>query len=448
MEPASSSSASSNSASSNSAQGGPPTFTVGELCEAVKLAFQLNFPDELWLRGEVVDLKRPKSGHVYFTLCDPGELGRSVSASLAVTLLADRKYVVNQILKRSGGGVRMNDGVEVRIRGRLEFYPPSGRLSFLMTLIDPEYTLGRLVADRDRLLRALASEGLLRQQAALAVPLAPLRIGLVTSRGSAAEADFVQELAMSGMGFRVRTFHAQVQGSGSHGSIVRALRAAERHGCELIALVRGGGARTDLATFDSEEVARAIAATTVPVWTGIGHEIDRAVADDVAHRSFKTPTACAQALVETVSQFLTGLDARWATIAGLARTRLDAARGGLERRAALVTREARAGVGRAEERLDGRARRIEREATHVLRNAESTVALAATRAALADPARLLARGWSITRDGAGHLVRSAAAVAPGTALVTTLADGRLHSTVGPATSHALDLPESAPTDDR
>ncbi len=407
----------------------PPTFTVGELCEAVKLAFATCFPEEVWLRGEIVDLKRPKSGHVYFTLVDPGELGRAANAAISVTLLADRKYVVNEILKRSGGAVRVNDGVEVRIRGRLEFYAPTGRVSFRMTLIDPEYTLGRLAADRDRLMRALAAEGLLRRQSLLPMPVAPLRIGLVTSRGSAAEADFLHELAGSGIGFSVRTFHAQVQGSGSHASIVRALRAAERHGCELIAVVRGGGARTDLATFDSEEVARAIAGAGVPVWTGIGHEVDRSVADDVAHRSFKTPTACAQALADVVWTYLAALDARWQAIAGLARTRLDAAQAGLERRAALVVREARAGTHRAEQLLEGRARTIRREADHVLRAATSTLALAEARAAVADPARMLARGWSITRTAEGQLVRSPADAPAGTALVTTVDGGAVHSTV-------------------
>ncbi len=319
----------------------PPTFSVSELSTAIKLALETSFPTEVWVRGEITDLKRAKSGHVYFTLIEPNELGRGAAAQLPVTLLADRKYVVNQILKRAGGGVRMTDGVEVRLRAKLDFYAPNGRISLLMTVIDPEYTLGRLVADRDRLLRLLASEGLLRRQAELWLTPAPLRIGLVTSKGSAAEQDVLHELQRSGFGFEVRTFHAQVQGNQSPETVVRALQAAERQRCDVIALVRGGGARTDLAAFDAELIARAVAELTVPVWTGIGHEVDRSVADEVAHRSFKTPTACAAGLVARIEQFLHQVDSRWATIAGLATVRLDQADTELRRRSVLVHREGR-----------------------------------------------------------------------------------------------------------
>ena len=180
-------------------------------------------------------------------------------AKIPVVLLADRKHVVNQILTRAGGAVRMTDGVEIRLRGRIDFYAPGGRLSLRMTLIDPEYTLGRLMLERDRLLRTLAAEGLLRRQAGLVLSPAPMRVALVTSHGSAAEQDALTELQRSGFGFEVRTFHTQVQGAGAPETVVRALEAAHRDGFELVLLVRGGGARTDLVAFDAELVARAVA---------------------------------------------------------------------------------------------------------------------------------------------------------------------------------------------
>lgn len=407
------------------------TFSVGELCATLKLAFEQLFPEEIWVRGEVSNLSRPPSGHVYFDLVERAGLGRPVSAKLPVALLADRKYVVNQILKRAGGAVRMTDGVEVRLRGRIDFYPPTGRVSLLMTLIDPAYTLGQLAADRDRLLRQLTAEGLVGRQHGVWLSPAPLRVGLVTSRGSAAEQDVLHELAASGVGFEVRTFHAQVQGNGAAESVVRALAAAHRHGCELVLLVRGGGARTDLATFDAEIVARAVATCDIPIWTGIGHEIDRSVADELAQRAFKTPTAAAAALVERVREFLGQLDARWNVLRGLARTRLDRAETELNRAAALLTRDGRTALRSAEVGLRARQDRISVQARHLLARAESRLDVAEAKASGADPQRALARGFSLTRRVSdGRLVRRTDQVAEGDELLTELARGVLHSTVG------------------
>ncbi len=406
------------------------TFSVGELCATLKLAFEQLFPEEIWVRGEVSNLSRAPSGHVYFDLVERAELGRPMSAKLPVALLADRKYVVNQILKRAGGSVRMTDGVEVRLRGRVDFYPPAGRLSLLMTLIDPAYTLGQLAADRDRLLRQLAAEGLIGRQQGLWLSPAPLRVGLVTSRGSAAEQDALHELAASGLGFEVRTFHAQVQGNGSAESVVRAIAAAHRHGCELILLVRGGGARTDLAAFDAEIVARAVAGCEVPIWTGIGHETDRSVADELAQRAFKTPTAAAAALVERVGGFLGQLDARWDALQGLAWARLGRADTELNRAAALLARDGRTALRSAETGLGARRDRIGVQARHLLARAESRLDVAEAKAMGADPQRALARGFSLTRRASdGSLVRRAEQVVAGEELMTELAAGVLHSTV-------------------
>jgi exodeoxyribonuclease VII large subunit len=406
-----------------------PTFSVGELCDAVRLAFERSFPGELWVRGEIRDLKRPPSGHVYFDLVDPGELGRSSAAKISVALFANHKAIVNRILRKSGGAVRMTDGVEVRLRGQLQFHPPAGQLKLVMSLIDPAYTLGRLAADRDRLLRQLAAEGLLERNGSLPLSPAPLRIGLVTSAGSAAAHDFLEELRGSGLGFRVTCVDTRVQGAGAAESIGAALREAVRRGVDVVALVRGGGARTDLAVFDHEAVVRAVALAGVPVWTGIGHEIDAALADEVAHRSFKTPTACAAGLVERVASYLGEAEARWAAIVGVATTVLAREDAAIGAAAARLARDTHAALRLAEAGLGESRRRLGREAAIALRAADEGVVRRSALVGALDPARALARGWSITRDAAGRLVTDPAAVSPGDELVTEIAGGELRSTV-------------------
>jgi exodeoxyribonuclease VII large subunit len=448
-----------------------PTFSVGELADAIGNAVRASFRDEVWVRGEIHDLSRPASGHVYLTLVEQRDDGSK--ASLSVMLSAANKVAVNRALTRAGGAVRMVDGTEVRIRGRLDWYAPRGSLQLRMTAIDPAYTLGQLELARAELLARLEAEGLVGRNRSLAMPLVPLRIGLVTSQDSAAEADFLDELTRSGWSFHVIAVDARVQGPGAPRAIARGLASASARACDVIALVRGGGARTDLACFDDEAVARAIALCPVPVVTGIGHETDRSLADELAHTAEKTPTACAQMLAGRVGEQMALVEGLWTTVARRAERGLSAHEAAVRAHAGRAQRSTRASLAGAAARLDAhsaRARRAGAVATIradqrlgrdlgritgaarvQLRDAATTLAAAdrrlATRAPRAlgeaervlegvearvralDPRRALARGWSITTTAAGRIVRSPADVAAGDALVTRLAGGQVRSTV-------------------
>ena len=448
-----------------------PTWSVTDLADAIGNALRATFRDELWVRGEIRDLSRPQSGHVYFTLTDPATGG--TGASISVMLHARQKSAVNATLTEAGGTVRMSAGTDVRIRGRLDWYAPRGQLQLRMTAIDPAYTLGQLELARAELLRRLDDEGLLRANHALPVPLAPLRIGLVTSEGSAAEADFLDELRRSGFAFRVLRADTRVQGMDAARSITAALRMLGTHRPDVIAVVRGGGARTDLAAFDDEAVARAIAGAEAPVFIGVGHEIDTSVADEVAHTSAKTPTACAQLLVARVAEVAAVLESTWSAIAAhatravaheerhllghasqLARSGRLALDGRAHRLDAVAVRARRAallGLETGERRLEGHRGRVTGSARAHLRAADALVASSERRAAhraprvlaeadrvltglearvrALDPGRALARGWSITRTADGRVVRHPREVSPGDVLSTLVADGEIRSTV-------------------
>jgi exodeoxyribonuclease VII large subunit len=445
-----------------------PTFSVTELADAIGNALRASFRDEVWVRGEIRDLSRPQSGHVYFTLTDPDG-----GASIGVMLSSRTKGSVNNTLTKAGGGVRMTAGTDVRIRGRLDWYAPRGQLQLRMTAIDPAYTLGQLEVARAELIARLTGEGLLRANAAHPMPLAPLRVGLVTSEGSAAEADFLDELRRSGFAFHVLRADSRVQGVDAPRSIASAIRMVATHRLDVLALIRGGGARTDLAAFDDEAVARAVATCPVPVLTGIGHEVDTSVADDVAHTSAKTPTACAQLLVGRVGALATRFDGTWSAIATCAvrgvarhddrlvtqarhlsrgaRVALDRSGARLEAVADRSRRASLAGLDVATRRLDTHRGRITGAARSHLRAAEVLVAAGERRVAhrapravaeseraldtlearlrALDPERTLARGWSITRGPDGRVLRSPAEVSQGDALTTVLAGGEVRSTV-------------------
>jgi exodeoxyribonuclease VII large subunit len=446
------------------------TYTVAELARTVSRAINRALPEEIWVQGEIRDLSRPSSGHVYFTLIDP-DPESSPPAILPVTLFESDKVSVNRVLQQSGA-VRMTDGVAVRIRGLVSHYAARGTVQLRMTWIDTDYTLGKLAAERELLIKSLDKRGLLEKNRAVPLPLVPLHVGLITSAGSAAAADFTDELTRSGYAWQVRQFDARVQGTDAVRDVVAGLDTLARRNVDVIAIVRGGGAKTDLAAFDSEEIAIAIATCPIPVLTGIGHEIDVSVADLVA-RSVKTPTACAAGLVARVTEFAGQLD-RVATAVGRATgTRLVAARRDIDHSATRLMRSAKTAGDRANqglsaiERLTARAgrellrrdlekvkgiagrtaraglfhldaakvtvdrmaRMVGATATRRIEGSGDRLAELEHRLGLLDPERLLARGWSITRSGSGDLVLDPADVEPGATLQTTVAGGHIKSVV-------------------
>jgi exodeoxyribonuclease VII large subunit len=445
------------------------TYTVAGLARAVGRAVARAFPDDVWVQGEIRDLSRASSGHVYFTLLDSDDEG--APAALPVTLFESDKVAVNRVLARSGA-VRMTDGIEVRIRGRVGHYAARGTIQLRMTWIDPDFTLGKLAAARDRLVKSLKKRGLVDRNPALAIPLVPLRVGLITSDGSAAAADFLDELSRSGYAWEIALFDARVQGVEAVSDVVRGLRVLGPAQVDVVALVRGGGAQTDLAVFDSEDIAVAIAECPKPVFTGIGHETDISVADLVA-RSYKTPTACAAGLVGVVSGFVRCIDESGLATRRAVLSQLALATSNVEHSSRRISRSAVAAGARERQRLTEAGRRISRGSQgRLLREQISlegvrrriwragsrqttdtriavdriteSVAIAARRSTaqaksklaevqhrigLLEPARLLARGWSITRTADGVLVIQPRDVAAGTKLLTTVAGGRIASVV-------------------
>ncbi len=405
-----------------------PTLRVSQLAEAVSTALAVCFPDEVWVQGEISSLRRANSGHVYFDLVEPGPPGRPPLGKVSVALFATDKAVVNAILKRTGG-VRMTDGLEIRLRGRVAFYGPQGQLQLKMTSIDPAYTLGRLASERERVLAALAGEGLLDQNASVPLAARPWRIGVVTSVASVAEADFVHELETSGLGFAVVVADARVQGRDAARSVTAALARLAAARVDVVAVVRGGGARTDLAAFDDLALARAIATCAVPVLTGIGHEIDTSVADQVAHRAHKTPTACAAHLVDRARRYHQRVDETFAQLVRRALQVLDQEAVRVHDHATAASRAGALAIGAARHDLDERRRRLQRAAPSASLAAELRLDAMAARTAAVDPARALARGWSITRTSDGELVRHPDQLEVGQVLVTTLAGGTTRSQV-------------------
>ncbi|MEZ5217442.1 MAG: exodeoxyribonuclease VII large subunit [Ilumatobacteraceae bacterium] len=449
--------------------GGVPTYTVGELALAINASLRRSFFDGVWIRGEIQGWREGPNGHAYFNLVDDsGE----TTATIAVSFFANVRMRMRPLLRKHR--LRLGDGMKVRIHGQLDFYGPSGRLGLKMSGIDPRYTLGELALARDELVRRLIADGVYDLQRALRFPAVPLRVGVVTSVGSAAWHDFTHELGASGFRFRLSVCDVRVQGDGADRMVAGAVRAlsrrAEAGGLDVIVVVRGGGSRSDLAAFDSERIARAVTEAPIPVLTGLGHEIDRSVCDEVAHRSLKTPTACAGALIEAVVEYRQRTEQAFAGIMGSASRRLEHADRRLDDLSARITARRRGAVEVAAVRLDRDADRLVRSARRVVTSERSrldrhlgrlpgsarshvraaTLAVESVdaRVRLLDPAAALARGWSLTRRADGTLVRSIHDVTIDDEVVTLVAGGEFASRVTRSSPSApLGGADGSPTGD-
>jgi exodeoxyribonuclease VII large subunit len=258
--------------------------------------------------------------------------------------------------------------------------------------------------------------------------LVPLNVGLVTSRGSAAHADFLNHLSRPGYRFRVSTVEATMQGETSPEQVVRGLDRLSRERLDVVTLVRGGGSKLDLAAFDSEIVGRQIAAMPVPVVTGIGHETDRSIADEVAAVAEKTPTAAAGWLVARVAEYARRIDMARDAIRDESVKSIERTASNLNHLAAQLS-GSREVLRRQQDQLDhlavGVAERSREGLKHQSGLVESLGGLIATMGL--EPT--LRRGFAVVTRPDGSPVREAGSLVVGDRVVVRMADGKVRMTV-------------------
>jgi len=422
-----------------------PTYTVGELAEAINDALRRGFSDGVWVRGEISGWS-DRGQHAYFTLVDDD----GTKAAVNVQFFANARMRLRPMLQKHR--LRLADGMKVRVFGYLDYYAPNGRIGLKMTGIDPKYTLGDIAQTRDEVIRRLVADGLLDANKRRPLSPIPLRVGVVTSVGTAAWHDFHDELQRSALGFSLTVIDTRVQGEFAEEMVAAAIVTLSRRiDLDAVVVIRGGGARNELAVFDAERIARAIASSPVPVLTGLGHEVDRSVADEVAHTSLKTPTACAGELIARAARYSAEAEVTFASILRESGHALNVATNELSETAHRIARRTHAAVERADERLGMRVdtlartapaslaradqrlvdrhQRIVARAETVIERSTGRLDVLAARVAALDPAVQLARGWSITRDAAGRVVRSVDDLELDDVVTIAVADGLITSTV-------------------
>ncbi len=433
-------------------------YSVAEVSAALRGLLEQKFPD-VWVTGEISNLRSAGSGHIYFTL-------RDATAQLrAVCFRNQARYLK----------LKPQDGISVIARGRLSVYEARGEYQLLVEYLEPA-GLGALQLAFERLKQKLGAEGLFDAARKRPLPLLPRAVGVVTSPDGAALRDILRVLRRRFRNMDVWIYPARVQGEGATEEIAQGIVYFSRHRpVDVVIVGRGGGSLEDLWAFNEEIVARAMAASTVPIISAVGHETDFTIADFVADLRAPTPSAAAEMVVHPKQDFVAELQNRTRHMAQLIRLRLSEAWSNLAKLA--LSRAFQTLAGRVRERAQrvdeatAALDRLLRQKLHESHQAWATASsgilrydfrrlLQLKRAALEErsarvsgqftsrltaqrnrlaqlqalltersPLTVLARGYSITRDAQGRIVRDAAQVELGEKIAVRLARGELGATV-------------------
>lgn len=434
-------------------------YTVSRLNSEVRAVLQGSFP-LLWVEGEISNLARPASGHIYFTLKDPQAQVRCAMFRMK------RQYLRFQ----------PENGLRVLIRGRVGLYEGRGEFQLVAEHMEPAGE-GALRQAFEALKLRLQDEGLFDTAHKQPLPLLPRQIGIITSPSGAAIRDVLSVLGRRFPGIPVLIYPAQVQGEEAPQSLINALRLAERRAdCDLLILTRGGGSLEDLMAFNDEALARTLHQMSIPVISAVGHEIDFTIADFVADRRAPTPSVAAELATperEEIAQRITVLQHRATrcirqqleqgrlTLRQLQRELmrhhpasqlqqrlqyLDELGQQLQRnllnrltqqqnRLALLSGRLRAAtpshrLQRQKERLQNLDRRLRSQTERMLQQHRQRLALTGSRLNALSPLSTLERGYSITlKMPQGEVLRDVHGLAPGDTLETRLANATILSTV-------------------
>lgn len=415
---------------------------------------------KLWIEGEISNLARPASGHVYFSLKD-------ANAQIRAAFFRQRQR---------GPTIGLKNGDHVLAFGRVSLYEPRGDYQLIVERLEPAGE-GALKREFDRLKHKLAEEGLFDEDLKQPLPELPGRIGVITSPSGAALHDILTVLKRRFPMIPVVIYPAAVQGDAAPGELVQALETAERRAeCDVLILGRGGGSLEDLWAFNNEAVARAIADSSIPIVSAVGHETDVTIADFVADRRAPTPSGAAEIVVPDAKEWLGTFEALEGRVGRLADRavedvgqRLDWLMRHLMQQSPAATLERQAQtLGELKGRLSGAmqhkivalraefrhketelfrespAVRVQRVVSRVAqltdrlgRGIETLVearkhqlGLGARALDAVSPLATLGRGYAIVSEsGTGKVVRKASDVAPGSAIEARVAEGRLSATV-------------------
>jgi exodeoxyribonuclease VII large subunit len=374
----------------------------------VRAAIEEQLPLRYWVTGELSEVRATSVGHCYIELIERDEATGEISAKARGTIWS-RVYSLLRPYFLEQTGRDFSVGLKVLLQVSVNFHEVYG-FSLDVCDIEPAYTIGDMARQRMLIVQRLTDEGVINLNKELPFPLLPKRVAVISSASAAGYGDFCDQLNgnLYGFNFKVALFQSPMQGSKVEEGIISALDAIARDADEwdVVVIIRGGGATSDLSCFDTYDLANNCAQFPLPIVTGIGHQRDDTLLDIVAHTRVKTPTAAAELLIHTM---LMQAD----KIASFCRAIPDA----VSRRIADERR-----------RVDMLVQRLPVSVAMMLQQQRHRLAIWEQQLQASSPDRILAKGYTLTLCN-GRVVRSASQLSAGQELTTRFADGEVTSTV-------------------
>ena len=389
-------------------------YTLRQLNLMVRDAIEMELPDEYWVEAELSEC-REHSGHCYMELIEKDERTNTPVARASAKCWRQTWQMLQPHFERTTGQP-LHAGLKVLLRVTAQFHEAYG-FSWIVTDIDPTYTIGDMARKRQEIIRQLKEEGVFDLQRELRIPMFAKRIAVISAAGAAGYGDFIRQLEDNEYGFKfeVQLFPAIMQGEQVEQSIIAALNTIYEATApdgnppgtyDCVVIIRGGGATADLSGFDTLALAENVAQFPLPIITGIGHDRDESILDMVSNTRVKTPTAAAALLIDNLLQVL---------------TRIDSAQ---QRMTMAISQR----FANQKERLSSLQSIIPVLAQRMLSNARHRLELIELQLQGYDPQLLLRRGYSITLHN-GHAVRDPQQLKAGDVIETRLEKGTIKSTV-------------------
>ena len=376
-----------------------------ELLARIKEGVEDAFPDRYWVKAEIGSWSPRANGHCYLNLTqsDRGKPVADIRAMIWKWHFPQLKAFFEQET-----GQTLQAGITVLVRVQVSFSEMFG-MSLFIDDIDPAFTVGEQALAKKKAIEKLTTGGYLEMQQELAIPRLPYRLAVITSKTAAGYGDFRRHLLENeaGYAFRLDLYEALMQGEQAPASIIAALAEAQEHPCDAILILRGGGSEMDLACFDDYDLAVAIATCAAPVVTAIGHDRDFHIADLVANRSVKTPTALADLFLDAYAAEDALLDDLQARVRRAVADRL----GGMLRK------------------VDSLAQRLRFAAGSRIDRARAALDLKEALIKASDPRKILSMGYALVTGRDGKVLKSVAPVAAGDRIGVRFADGTIRATV-------------------
>ena len=411
-------------------------YSLRQLNLLVREAIETELPDEYWVEAELSEC-RENSGHCYMELIEKDERTNTPIARASAKCWRQTWQMAKPYFERTTGQ-QLRAGMKVLLKVYAQFHEAYG-FSWIVSDIDPTYTLGDMARKRQEIIRQLKEEGVFDLQRELHIPTFAKRIAVISAQNAAGYGDFCRQLEDNDYGFRfeVTLFPAIMQGEQVESSIIAALNAiyeatvpdgSPSGPYDCVVIIRGGGATADLSGFDTLALAENVAQFPLPVITGIGHDRDESILDMVANTKVKTPTAAAALLIDNLRQVLDRINSAQQHLTTAISTKLSTLNVQLSSLQALIPTLALRTISDQRHRIEMQENRLPVAIERRLTSQKHLLESLSLKLQGFDPQLLLSRGYSITLHN-GRAVRDPKQLKAGDEIETRVEHGTIRSVV-------------------